>query len=146
MKSISHGLEKLLRHRLHRQQAPTLGRRELEVMKILWREDELSAQAMLDCFVNDEISLSTMQSTLERLCRKKLVSREKAGRYYLYRAATSQSAIIAQLLGDIAEDFSDGDMAPMISGFMSFIDQEAIDPNVTDIKGALQELSHSKDD
>lgn len=124
MKSISMTLEQLLGTGHSRQRAPVMGDRELDVMKILWRDGALSAQAVLDASGESNLSLSTIQSTLERLHRKALVARQKTGRYYLYRATVSRSAIISQLLGDIAEQFSEGDMQPMISGFMSFIGKE----------------------
>lgn len=94
-------------------------------MKILWRCGQFSAQQVLAEIRDQHISLSTMQSTLERLTRKQLVTRKKSGRYYLYTAALSQSGMIGQLLGEISEQIGDGEMAPMISGFMSFVDQEA---------------------
>jgi predicted transcriptional regulator len=90
--------------------------------------------------------LSTMQSTLERLHRKGLVAREKTGRFYLYGAAVSRNTIITQLLGDIAEQLGDGDMAPMISGFMSFIDQETSEPLSADLRDAIQGLPSERDE
>ena len=125
MKSFSMTLEQLLPSRQSKPRTPVLGERELDVMKILWRGSALSAQEVLQVSGEIKLSLSTIQSTLERLYRKELVSRQKTGRFYLYRATVSRSAIISQLLGDIAEQFSEGDMAPMISGFISFIGQEA---------------------
>ncbi len=124
MKTFPPRLGRLLGYHGRRQRPPELGGRELEVMKILWRGDAISAQQVLQSSRDNTLSLSTIQSTLERLYRKELIVREKSGRCYFYRAAISRSAIISQLLGDMAEQISDGDMAPMISGFMTFIEQE----------------------
>lgn len=125
MKSVSLTLEQLLRSRQSRPRSPILGERELDVMKILWCDGALSAREVLQASGELKLSLNTIQSTLERLYRKELVSRQKTGRFYLYRTTVSQSAFISQLLGDIAEQFGEGDMEPMISGFMSFIGKEA---------------------
>ena len=130
MKSISLTLEQLLPSRTSKPRTPVLGEREVEVMKILWKGNALSAQEVLQASGDLHLSLSTIQSTLERLHRKELVSRQKTGRFYIYRAIVSRSTVISQLLGGIAEQFSEGDMAPMISGFMSFLGQEA--PQDTD--------------
>ncbi|WP_255558458.1 BlaI/MecI/CopY family transcriptional regulator [Zhongshania aquimaris] len=146
VKSFTAEMGRLLRHRRDNRQAPTLGARELEVMKILWRGDVLSAQDVLQAISDSSLSLSTMQSTLERLYRKELVSREKTGRYYLYRAAISRNAVITQLLGEIADQVGDGDMAPMISGFMSFIDQETSEPLSSEMRDAIQRLPSERDD
>lgn len=146
MKSFTKEMGRLLRHRREKRQAPTLGARELEVMKILWRAEVLSAQEVLQAIPDDTLSLSTMQSTLERLHRKELVSREKTGRYYLYRAAISRNAVITQLLGEIADQVGDGDMAPMISGFMSFINQETSEPLSAEMRDAIQRLPTERDE
>ena len=126
MKSISMTLEQLLPSKQSKSRAPVLGERELDVMKTLWAGNALSAQEVLQASGELNLSLSTIQSTLERLYRKELVSRQKTGRFYLYRATVSRTAVISQLLGDIAEQFGEGDKAPVISGFMSFIGQEVL--------------------
>ena len=150
MKSVSMTLEQLLRSRQSKPRTPTLGGRELDVMKILWRGSALSAQEVLQASGELNLSLSTIQSTLERLHRKELVSRHKTGRFYLYRTTISRSAVISQLLGDIAEQFGEGDMAPMISGFISFIGQEAShgdsDALQDSILKAMQSLADKDDD
>ncbi|GAA6151912.1 BlaI/MecI/CopY family transcriptional regulator [Pseudoteredinibacter isoporae] len=129
MKTIGLGLEQLLGQKQLKKPAPNLGERELEVMKILWDQEVLSARDVLTLCGESSLSLSTVQSTLERLHRKELISRQKQGRHYVYRAIVSRSTIIGQLLGDIADQFSEGDIAPMISGFVSYVDQESARQN-----------------
>lgn len=114
-------LHKSVNHWFRKRAVPPLGERELEVMKILWRDTEVSAQQLLGSAGDGQLSLSTLQSTLERLHRKQLVVRRKEGRYFVYAAAVSQSDLICQLLQDIVREFSDGDVAPMISGFNAFV-------------------------
>lgn len=118
--------------------APLLGERELEVMKIYWQADALSAKEVLAKLSSSALSLSSMQSTLERLYRKKLLLREKQGRFYVYRAAISRSEMISQLLGDISEQISDGEMAPIISGFMDFLGQKSSKSVHDDVKEAVE--------
>lgn len=114
--------------------SPILGSREIDVMKILWDKGEQSAQTLHRDMANAEISLSTVQSTLERLYRKKLVSREKSGRFYVYQAQVDQRALVCGLLQDITAQISNGNMAPVVSGFMDFMaeggmPQEVLSPN-----------------
>lgn len=101
--------------------APVLGSREIEVLKVLWRDGEQSAQAIHHELMEADISLSTVQSTLERLYRKHLVSREKIGRYFVYQAKMDQSALVCDFLKDLTAQISDGNMAPVISGFMDYM-------------------------
>lgn len=103
---------------------PALGERELSVLEVLWSGDSLSAQQVLDGIPAAAISLSTVQSTLERLYRKKLVSRTKTIRTYFYTPLITREAIISSLLSDISREIAGGDMAPMISGFKAFMSEE----------------------
>ncbi|OFC70375.1 BlaI/MecI/CopY family transcriptional regulator [Alteromonas confluentis] len=106
---------------------PALGSREIDVLKLVWQQGELSAQEMVLYFSEEQLSLSTMQSTLERLHRKKLLKRHKVGRAYVYTAAVSQSDIVSRLMDDIAQHLGNGNSEVMISGFMSYIENQGDD-------------------
>lgn len=133
---------------------PVLGSRELSVLALFWAAGRpvLSATDVHEAVQQDHcqspldaISLNTLQSTLERLHRKELLLREKSGRAFIYRAACSKQDIIQRLLHDIAEDMTDGDMAPMISGFMEYVSTQ--DPALSSRLGeVLQPLSPAKTD
>ncbi len=104
---------------------PDIGRRELDALDTLWRHGGLTAQESLQRMQASGISLSTVQSTLERLNRKQLVSREKVGRAYVYSAAISKEAIISRLMREIADSLAGGETAPMVSGFLDYLDENA---------------------
>ncbi|MEM1411005.1 MAG: BlaI/MecI/CopY family transcriptional regulator [Pseudomonadota bacterium] len=103
---------------------PDLGEREMDVLEVLWTDGECSAQQVLEALPGQAISLSTVQSTLERLHRKALLAREKAGRAYRYRTLLSRTQLIGNLLRDLAEDIAGGDVAPMLSGFLDYVAAE----------------------
>lgn len=100
---------------------PALGSRELAVLDVLWRQGELAAQDVRAGLTSADIGLSTVQTTLERLHRKGLLTRTKRGRAYRYAAAVSKSTIISNLLRDIAADIAGGDTTVMVSGFMDYM-------------------------
>ena len=104
---------------------PDLGERELDVLEIVWAGGQRSAQDVLDALPGGAVSLSTVQSTLERLHRKELLSRVKAGRAYQYEARVSRSQLIGGMLRDLAQDVAGGDIAPMLSGFLDYVAAEA---------------------
>jgi predicted transcriptional regulator len=104
---------------------PPLGQRELAVLEILWARGPLSAQQVLARLPGAGVGLSTVQSTLERLSRKSILEREKAGRAYVYGARLSRSEIIGSLLRDIAQELAGGDRDAMISGFMDYLGDDA---------------------
>lgn len=114
--------------------APALGRRELAVLDILWQHGELAAQEVLMHLPTTSIGLSTVQTTLERLCRKQLLIRCKSGRAYRYRAAISKADVVSKLLHDIAAEIAGGDTTVMVSGFMDYMAGAA--PDLVDDKPA----------
>lgn len=124
MKSVYQSVSSWLGGKRGSEPLPALGSREVDVLKILWRHGELSAQEVLRFFISEQLSLSTMQSTLERLHRKNLLHRHKTGRAYLYSAAISQSAIVSRLMEEIAQHLGNGESSVMISGFMSYIENQ----------------------
>ena len=123
-------------------QLPDIGSRELDVLEALWRNDRLTAQAALDQIQSAGISLSTMQSTLERLNRKQLVSRKKIGRAYVYQAAISKEAIISRLIHEIADSLAGGETALMVSGFMDYLGKESQEGS--EALQALWRIKHKK--
>ena len=104
---------------------PDLGERELDVLEVLWAGGQKSSQEVRDALPGSAVSLSTVQSTLERLHRKDLLGRVKAGRAYQYQARVTRSQLIGGLLRDLAEDVAGGDIAPMLSGFLDYVATEA---------------------
>lgn len=141
MKSVYRGLTQWLGGGRRKDALPALGAREIEVLKLLWERGEMTAQDIADLFSTDQLSLSTMQSTLERLFRKNLVTRCKQGRSYHYAAAVSQRTIISRLMKDIAEQLGNGESAIMISGFMSYIEALPDDHVPEELRAVLNKKS-----
>ncbi len=111
---------------IRNKQMPALGPRELDVLDHLWRHEELSAQ-QLHAYLATNLSLNTVQSTLERLHRKELVERRKTGRAFFYRASLTRAEIVSRVLNDLARDVGRGDLAPIISGFAGFLARDDAD-------------------
>ncbi|MBM95983.1 MAG: hypothetical protein CMI09_09090 [Oceanospirillaceae bacterium] len=112
---------------------PNLGEREMAIMEVLWHAGPQSAQSIQQT-LDDPISLSTVQSTLERLHRKQLLERQKNGRAYVYQALLQKADLVACLLSDIATDLGDADSQVLVAGFMDYLDGTA-----PDARGQLRE-------
>ena len=111
---------------------PALGARELGVMEILWHNRPLTAhQIHEEMSATAGIALNTVQSTIERLFRKQLLSRSKEGRAYFYKAIVTKPQLISNLLRDITLEIAGGEIEPMISGFIDFVDEAAPDESPT---------------
>lgn len=110
-------------------------------MELLWAQGAMSAQAVLDCITDDDIGLSTLQSTLERLYRKEMLARTKHSRAYVYTPRVTRPQIISALLRDITQEIAGGDVAPLVSGFIDYLDTAA-DPAA---RAALEEALVNQD-
>ncbi|MEE4184924.1 MAG: BlaI/MecI/CopY family transcriptional regulator [Gammaproteobacteria bacterium] len=106
---------------------PELGAREFSVLELLWDSDGLTSQQVLQQLAAAKLSLSTVQSTLERLHRKGLLERTKTGRAFVYTAAVTRENMISRLLHEIADNLADGDSAPMVSGFLEYLGEDPSD-------------------
>jgi predicted transcriptional regulator len=101
---------------------PALGALEIAVLRAIWASHKpLEARAVLDGLAQRRISLSTVQATLERLYRKALLARTKRGRAYFYSAAVSRETLIGVLIRNVANRLADGDLEPVISGFVELV-------------------------
>ena len=76
---------------------PRLGRLELQVLEHLWQVDETDVQqAHVAVGAPRGITLNTVGSALERLHRKKLVSRAKVSHAYRYRPSLDRDTFMAK--------------------------------------------------
>ena len=113
-----------------REKALALGALEIAVLRAIWASHEpLDARAVLATLTQRRITLSTVQATLERLHRKALLARSKHGRAYLYSAAVSRESLIGALIRNVANRLADGDLEPVISGFVELVGD---DPKLLD--------------
>lgn len=98
----------------------TLGELELGVMEALWQEQHLDAKAVCARIPRSrKSSLSTVQSTLERLYRKGLVARHKQGHAYQYCASVSRANLLGRMMGDVIHLLHDGRLETILSSFVN---------------------------
>jgi predicted transcriptional regulator len=115
---------------------PQLGELELNVLEILWAHPELGARDIREQLnAARKPRLSTVQSTLERLWRKELLSREREGTAYVYRCRVARSELLAKLMGGVIRQLHTGSLDPILSSFVDFADR--MDENTLDKLDAL---------
>ena len=109
----------------------TLGELELSVMDGIWRSTGMDARQILERIsAHHPSSLSTIQSTLERLVRKGMLDRVKQGHAFIYTAAVSRADLLGLLLKDVIRLLHDGRPDTILSSFVnvaSRIDDSALD-------------------
>lgn len=89
---------------------PLLGELEIQVLEYLWQYHQASVKRVYeDIGVARGVSLNTIQSTLDRLFRKNLLSRSKQSREFIYAPRVSRETLMASLIQDVFGRFnSDG--------------------------------------
>jgi predicted transcriptional regulator len=125
-----------MRFRKHTRRVPVaLGNLEVAVLRELWRVGaDVDARGVLEALAERRITLSTIQATLERLSRKGLLERTTVGRAYRYRAAVTQSTLLAGLIGNLARQVAAGELEPVISGFVELVGDAS--PELLDVLAA----------
>ena len=103
---------------------PQLGELELSVMEELWQRPDQPAKSVHKNLAADQKrSLSTVQSTVERLHRKQLLQRSKVGHSYVYRARVARTELLGRLIGGVIRQLHTGSLDPILSGFVDFADR-----------------------
>lgn len=97
---------------------PTLGDLEIAVLEHVWQTADVSAkEAHAAIGAARGISVNTVQSTLERLYRKNLLTRTKSGHAFRYAARVPREQLVAGLINDVLGRFG-SDPASSLAAFV----------------------------
>jgi len=100
------------------QKVPILGDLEQAVLNYLWKHREGVVKSVHSVIGKKrKISPNTIQSTLERLRKKGLLSREKVSHAYVYKPIVERNELLGQWLNEMVSSFSAGNAEIMISAF-----------------------------
>jgi predicted transcriptional regulator len=104
---------------------PSLGDLEIAVLEDIWQHQAADAKAVhARVGVRRAITINTVQSTLERLYRKGLLSREKISHAYAYRATLSRQALLERLVGTTVRRFAADAPEAMLAAFVDLASRE----------------------
>lgn len=85
-----------------------LGRLETQIMECLWRSEEALSVRDVAQSLNGPWAYTTLMTTLDRLFKKNLATREPRGRAFVYRARLTRSALGVQALKAAVSDIYAG--------------------------------------
>jgi len=105
--------------------AQALGKLEREVLNEIWRRDEVSVRDVYLAF-GESVAYTTLMTTLDRLFKKRLLTRRKDGRAFVYLPAVSQ------------EEFEQGIREDVIDGLLGK-GAEAVEPLLACIVDTVSE-------
>jgi predicted transcriptional regulator len=108
-----------------------IGELEKAVLEHLWSVGSAHAKAVHSTIgIQRGITLSTIQSTLERLHDKELLSRRKVSHAYVYVPKVQREELMGRIIEDVMAAFADGKSQPMLSAFVDFaarVDEKNLD-------------------
>jgi predicted transcriptional regulator len=119
---------------------PQLTPAELEVMKVLWDSDGLSAREVHQRVVEiQDWAYSTTRTTVERMVRKGLVEKNSFHGLHVYRATVSRASGLARMVRDFAHQVLETSYAPVVS---LFADSGALSPEeIEELNQLLEETA-----
>lgn len=101
-----------------------LGELEMAVLDHLWQSGEGDVRAVHKVLGTERgVSSNTIQSTLERLYRKSLLSREKVSHAYVYRPTVTRAELMSRYINDVIDTFSDGRGHHALAAFVDWLDR-----------------------
>ncbi len=101
-----------------RPELPRLTPAELGVIKVLWKQGELSAREVHDRLAAAQgWAYSTTRTTLERMVGKGLLAKRPFHGLHLYEPKVSRAAGLARLVQDFARQALEGSHVPVVSLF-----------------------------
>jgi BlaI family penicillinase repressor len=103
---------------------------ELDCMNTLWPMGEASVRQIRDQLAGRlPRAYTTIMTIMDRLARKGVVERRKAGRNYVYRANLSAAEARAQALGQVVDGFFGGSREAVLKELGAGTASSAIEPD-----------------
>lgn len=96
-----------------------LGDLEIAVLEYLWTHGDFDAKGVHNALGKARgISHNTIQSTLERLFKKRLLTRQKISHAYIYHAAVSRDELMSRLINNVVKTISKANTDSMLAAFV----------------------------
>lgn len=97
--------------------APRLGRRELEIMNVVWQLEEATVRQVWQRLGSSAYTtVLTMMRTLEE--KKKILTHREQGKAYVYRATITRAAVSRSLIGDLRNLVFGGSMPLLVHNLL----------------------------
>jgi len=95
-----------------------LGRRESQIMDIIYRLEEADAETVRT-ELSDDVSNSTVRTMLRHLEEKEYLKHRKEGRRYVYHPARPKAEVRRSMLQHLTETFFGGSVSEAVATLLS---------------------------
>lgn len=123
---------------MNRLEKGQLSRRERQILDIIYRLGEATAQDVQDN-LPDPPSYSAVRALLVTLENKKLLKHSKAGRRYLYQPAISEDAAKRSALKNLLGTFFQGKPENLVAALLDPKDQQLSDEEIQSIRRLIDD-------
>lgn len=117
---------------------------ELEILKILWRDDPAPARHVRDALTGfRDLAYTSVATIMNIMTRKGHLKRRKQGGRYVYSPRISERSISRQMLADLVDRVFDGSAVAVMLNLLetSDVDETELRELREIIKGKIQEGS-----
>jgi predicted transcriptional regulator len=98
-----------------------LGTLERQIMDLAWSRPELSVRDACDR-IGGQVAYTTVMTTCDRLYKKRLLTRRKTGRAFVYAAALTREALDGVVASELVGGLLQGDSAESLPLLSSLVD------------------------
>lgn len=103
---------------------PRLGELETAVLEHVWTSGASDVKAVHHALGEPRgITLNTVQSTMERLFRKGLLTREKVSHAYVYSARQTREELGARVVEEVVGRLLQGEAVPVLEAFVDLAER-----------------------
>lgn len=104
------------------------GELQSEVMSVVWLLGEASVEQVRgELRAGDKHAYTTVQTVMNRLVEHGLLTRERHGRAYIYRASQDEANFLARAIGDRLADASPGARQSALLNLLGDLQPEDLD-------------------
>lgn len=116
-----------------------LGELEKAILQYLWEFQPADAKTVHGYFSSSRSSsLNTIQSALDRLYKKGLLSRKKVAYAFQYQTKQNKEQFVGQLMNDVAADFIIAETDRLQAAFVS-LTEEASEQQLQKLEQLIQQ-------
>jgi predicted transcriptional regulator len=98
-----------------------LGTLERDVLSLVWERGDTTVRDVCER-LEATVAYTTVMTTMDRLFKKRLLSRHKAGRAFVYRAAVSREELESAIAGELVQTLLQTDGSEPLPILSSLVD------------------------